>query len=448
MTVKHLYKLTAAVLLFFVSTIAAFTEDLWALQVLDSSISPVISVFFFLLSLIAFLHVGGCYFTPAAMVLLAFAITLAFPSAYIGVLSGHDETQAAVTLALGFFLLGFWIWAATRPALRFQYIMSTVPDKTLSRTGLVFLASYPIVLLLFFYEERLTAIWSFGLLLYPVFFCSLAVIFFSRNHLTIFTYWVTLAASTWAVWYFFVFINSGRINVAVSILSVVIVASWLRPSIIYKAGILAAIIPGLIWAGMKRSGATDVEDILAHGDGLGSVMSPFNGTVDILNASGLQGLYPALDYFWQIIAGLFFWIPREWWASKPEGFGRLMVYEFLPWMSHTGHSMAGSIFGEGIAYFGFFGLIAGSLVLVVVVTVIEKLLFWIQARPPDLQLIGLSALSIGSGQILTLVWGGFFSFSVRSLSPAFLAIAIWVVFLMMKRVISNARKGKGAIYPR
>jgi len=117
----------------------------------------------------------------------------------------------------------------------------------------------------------------------------------------------------------------------------------------------------------------------------------------------------------------------------------------MPSLSSTGHSMAGSVFGEGVMFFGFFGFVAAGVTLAVVIGALNKGISWVSLMTPERQLVIGAALALTNAQLVSLVWGGLFTFLVRSLSPMFVAAALLILIIFLiapsRRIVKSPAQG-------
>jgi len=171
---------------------------------------------------------------------------------------------------------------------------------------------------------------------------------------------------------------------------------------------------------------------ISTGAGMTSMLAPYDNLVRIVSKSETWGVRPFLEWFDQVIFFLFFWVPRVWWPNKPEGFGRIIVYELEPDLVSTNHSMAASFLGEFVFYGGMLGPILALVVVTIFVSLINKLLRLVGRASSIFFMINYSLLAYISAQSLTLIWGGLASYAPRGLSAALGIFPVILLFLFLR----------------
>jgi hypothetical protein len=69
----------------------------------------------------------------------------------------------------------------------------------------------------------------------------------------------------------------------------------------------------------------------------------------------------------------YFWVPRAFWAAKPDAIGHAYVRWIEPELATTGHSIAISYLGEGAVNFGSAGILVGALLAVGLIALLRRL---------------------------------------------------------------------------
>lgn len=131
----------------------------------------------------------------------------------------------------------------------------------------------------------------------------------------------------------------------------------------------------------------------------------------------------------QLIFTALSFIPRAWWPTKPLGFGAKYVHDHLDaYLVDAGHSVAATMIGEHIYYFGYFGFFTA---FVIVLT-----LAWIcRATYKFAPLQGLGIILIASN-IMVFVWGGMVALSPRialPLVPMSLVLVLYICITSVRR---------------
>lgn len=219
-------------------------------------------------------------------------------------------------------------------------------------------------------------------------------------------------------WYVIAFDGFGRINVASFIFAISIIWLSFSPSRFVKLLIIALIPLGLYWGSLLRlqyvgHDPDNWSEIFLQGQGIGSVLAPVYTFLELVERESSL-LFPSAEILDQLVFTLLFWVPSSLWASKPEGFGRLLTYQLRPDLQHTHHSMAASFWGDWFAYLGAGGFTMATILFVGLVLGLVKLLEKFAAAPHGSSPVWFCVRALVVGQTLTLVWGGIASFAPRA----------------------------------
>lgn len=125
-------------------------------------------------------------------------------------------------------------------------------------------------------------------------------------------------------------------------------------------------------------------------------------------------------------------IPREWWPSKPYGFGFEFVVRHMDYyLVEAGFSIASTMVGDHLYYLGYFGL-ATSIVMTILVARLCRYLYSLK------MFYGFAAV-IMSCYMLVFVWGGMTSLSARLIFP-FAAFLGYISFVKLNHFIFQKKK--------
>ncbi|MFU8781338.1 MAG: hypothetical protein ACNA71_10010 [Kiritimatiellia bacterium] len=374
-----------------------------------------------------------------SVVYLAFAINLGLPAVYTAFMFGHDSYEVATSLGLLFLLVALMLTKHRTPTVP---AMNGSNRRAWMRPGVfaVFvLGLYGAFLALYLYEPLFKAFWRPVIGLFPALFAASAFFALSANRYVLCAALGLAGLGSIAVYLNVAFDLFGRLNVAAMLLAVVIIASWVRPGWVYKVAILAAAPLGLAWAGLHRTMGRDVtlgvesaRYTFETGSGLGSIFAPFTTLADIVERSDVWGIRPATEWLEQVVFSVFFWVPRVWWSEKPEGFGRVMVYELLPQYSQTGHSMAASAYGEFVYYAGVLGPLSGTLLIIAFTRLLVWAQEWAAKSRSSVWIIYFVLLAYMLAQAMTLVWGGLAAYVVRGFAPVFGLAGLFLVWWLLR----------------
>lgn len=412
-----------------------------------------IGLFGLIASLAWFVVFGGGTISPASIVFYSMAVFIFFPALLV-ILARELSTYEVRALYAAFIvLLAFGIGLKRTPM--------TVPDSLIQwiwrshrvmATGGALATLVYVILYLF--DPFMKMLWDFAFLGCSLLFVLLGIVVMNHRRLVLGTVYLGVAGGIFLLWYGLVFGGFGRINVAAFILAAFTIYLSLRPS--HRAKLVVATLTpvGIIWGGLVgliRGGGgvsgslQQIRAILLDRQGIGSLMAPFLEWSRVLGHFDSSGWFDWWDWGGQFLASVLFFIPRAWWPNKQEGFGRLLVYTLSPHLADTGHSMAASVFGEGAAYFGFFGTLFGFVVVALVVYALEKAYSYRGSGTQRIALLLFLTGVWGTGQMLSLVWGGVFTFSVRTLSLLWglapLVLALLIAHIGARDLVKAGRVG-------
>lgn len=137
-------------------------------------------------------------------------------------------------------------------------------------------------------------------------------------------------------------------------------------------------------------------------------------------------------FFDQILFTFFVFIPRDFWLSKPKGFGfEYTVRNFDQSLIDAGHSIASTLIGDHIYFLGYLGIISSIVILSLIAYAIN---FFYRIKG-----LNGNGVIVFSSSMMVLVWGGMTSFSARIALPSIVFIIIIVFF---RRVLIGETKIK------
>lgn len=422
----------AIVLLTFIAGCAMFANQLIGHLGISADVSLFIG--FVLLTGFAcgFMFSGGKRITSMSVIFIAFAINLGFPALYISISEGHDEYQTATTIGLIPLMVALFLVKEKPETTPLKGVYELWPN-------LLPFFLYPAFLGFFIFNPLLEVFWRPIIGLWPAVFAASAAFALSKRKYFLSVLFILSSLGSMMVYDAVAFHKFGRLNIVAMMFAVVIVLSWVRPSWVYKTATLLATPIGLIWAGVHRAfhgseivNLTAAKDVFESGVGLGSILAPFEMLSMIVARSDPSGIHSAAEWLDQVVFSLLFWFPRAVWSDKPEGFGRVMVYEFTPHLEHTGHSIAASIFGEFIYYFGIFGPMLGFLSVIALAWMLTRGQNWALSNGSKEKLFCLAVIAYMLAQVLTFVWGGIAAYVVRGIAPAIGLVALLIFWWIIR----------------
>ena len=434
-------RLNAIALFSLLSCLSMFSNQIFGVPLIGLDFALLLALHLLFASLWGFLKSGGNVITPLSLIFLALVITLGFGAVFRVLGEKYNEYDVAVILGV---LCSVIVLLLTRerfphnPVNNFLKMRNALSPHIF---GIVTISIYAIFFMLYLYDEVLELFWAAVLGLFPAVFL-LGAIYALKKKLKSFSFFlgVTCLISIW-MYYRFVFSGGGRINIAATLLAVVTVASWVWPSRLYKISILVIAPFALTWASVieltryqsieMQVSVDATQQAFGKGAGLTSVLAPYDTLVDIVSLSGIWGVRPFLEWIDQVVFTIFFWVPRVWWPNKPEGFGKMIVYELQPDLGSTTYTMAASVFGEFVYYAGMLGPGLALVMIILFVSIINKALNWAGRTSSSIWMIHYALFAYMSAQGLTLIWGGLASYAPRGLAAMFglsAVLCLWLFF--------------------
>lgn len=239
--------------------------------------------------------------------------------------------------------------------------------------------------------------------------------------------------SVGAVYYLFLFSAFGRLVLGSLACGVLAILSIRRRNYLIKSALLLGTAPGLVFLAQQRADyVVATWNYRAPSDlGIASVIGPFVSFAKILIASSTEVISPTWgSTLW---ASSVFWVPRQFWPNKPDGFGAEMVAITQPGNIHLpGFSDAATVFGEAVWNLGL-------LLLPVALVVIGLSIGWLDrlvaraAGGAEGSAVRVLALAVLLGGILNLAWGGTFTFVTRATGMLVLLGLAWLALRLMTR---------------
>ena len=362
--------------------------------------------------LVLFVFTGGRRISPSSIVFFAGAVFFAFPTLFLewtGALTVEGRQAAlAAAFAFGALFAGLVGRSPERVPIREAHegLVGNRNAIVWTSIGVAALSTWIYVAL-----PSLSGVGRWGLVASAFSIFTVGVLDIRRGARVM--GWILTVASVGlaGIWFLVTFTGFGRINLAAVGLGFLTIWLLWFPSLRVKVVTALATPAGLTWAGISRSDA-GAAGVWYEGAGLNSVMAPIRTFAELIREKDRLSFGPS-EWIEQVIASIFFWVPRTVWPGKPEGFGRLLVYELRPGLSHTGHSMAASWLGEGYAYLGSVGIVIAILLLIGLVLTVERL-FWFGASGRRARDLAALILGVWAGvQLLSYLWVGMFTFAAR-----------------------------------
>ena len=381
----------------------------------------------------AFVFLDGGRLGPRSILSLSFALFVFLPATYFSVSPGLSvyEVQALLAAGVAFFSI---LFVCPRGLRILMHSYANIAGDRVSPSFVIFLFGVMFsALILVVWIDQLSAFWEGAWVGSTISLFVLGVVSMERNRpLLSLTLWM-VSLSLFVIWYFVFFTGFSRINLAAFVFSFILVFLLARPSRSMKIFMILFLPFGLAWGALQRDGASSVFEALQRGEGLSSVFAPFRDYALTLEKSSVSGLFPWYHWVDQVVVSVLFWVPRDWWPSKPDGFGFLLTNELRSHLAPFGHSSASSILGEMTAYFGLLGPLMAVFVVSFLVVMVTQGVAFIRRSLGDL--IGLVVGAYASAQIMSLVWMGVFTFSVRvgSLVIGLLVFFVWLVLWRLIR---------------
>ncbi len=132
----------------------------------------------------------------------------------------------------------------------------------------------------------------------------------------------------------------------------------------------------------------------------------------------------------QILYALTSFVPREFWATKPNAFGSEYVIKNMDqYLVDSGHSIASTLIGDHIYYVGWWGIATGLLMAVIVAKLVNL--------SYDFKKISGYFVVIFSCNMMVFFWGGMTSFSARMIFPLIGLFPILIIYFIYKKLFKN-----------
>lgn len=250
-------------------------------------------------------------------------------------------------------------------------------------------------------------------------------------------------------YYDLLFVGFGRLSLGALTCAVALIASIGLRTYIPKAAILLATAPAVAFLVQERIAFLEqirVSSVNAK-EGIESLVGPYVSLCKILQAAVDGRISPTLGS--SIWATATFWIPRDYWASKPMGFGaEIIPITQIRLILAPGYSDAATVVGEMIWNLGAF-VFVGAAALVLWLRMLDRIVMRIALQPgrfagPVGTAKRLLVVLLVSG-VLNLVWGGTFTYVTRFFGAAALLIAALSVYAFLRTTIW--RYGRGRLHP-
>lgn len=444
-----MFRIYTIALFSFLSCLSMFSNQLFGIQLIGSNFAALLPFSLMFICIWGFFRTGGYSITPLSMIFLALAITLGFGSIFRALGGVYDTYHTAVNLGLlcsVIVLLLIHERFPKNPELNFLRMRNALSPGLF---GVSASFIYAIFFTLYHYDHVFELFWGATLGLFPAVFVIGAIYALKNKFKLIFLALCVACLVSILAYYNFVFSGGGRINVVATLLAVVVIASWVWPSWLYKTLILISTPLALTWASVieltrytsteKHININSAEQAFGSGLGLTSILAPYDGLVEIVSMSGIWGVRPFLEWFDQVVFSVFFWFPREWWPNKPMGFGKIIVYELQPELASTTHSMATSYLGEFVYYAGVLGPAMGIIIIILFTSIINKALDLVGRTSSSVWMLNYALFAYMSTQGLTLIWGGLASYVPRGIGAIFGFSAIIFTWLFLRSFDVRAR---------
>ena len=193
----------------------------------------------------------------------------------------------------------------------------------------------------------------------------------------------------------------------------------------------------IVIGGILRSDSASFSSTLSSGEGAGSLFSTYRDSEYVIRdiSSNRFQVVNGESH----VAAILFWVPRIFWESKPEGFGKQLVIWYYPSYVDTGFSLAASFIAEAYANFKYFGIPIAILMCYLIFWFISKNLNnytnSINYKHLRNKLIAICFLCV----IPDFIWGGLQTYLIRSVGSA---LFVFLTFSMLN--ILGAFRGDNA----
>lgn len=397
------------------------------------------------LSLFTFFHNGGKVIVSSSVLSYSILMFAGFPVIYsslglYGPRNEHPQESLLVAVSLAFFLQVLVYLAAPKPFLLEDTGAATdrepVPPAVISSMAKWSL-SLSLIMFVAFGVAR-----TAGLGVPTAGFGWLAVVFCSAVAFDLTTrkarpLGVLLLLAMVAAVYGADIGGFGRLHLAAVGLSIGVAASlalrtwWIKIAI----GVLTP--PALIYLVNQRLEYLQNQPgrEVNSSEGIGSVVGPFHSAARIVEALQEHQIDLALGS--TVLIAVLVWIPRSIWPEKPAGFGREIVEITQPHLVSTlGHSDAGTVIGEAVWNFGFWGAPLFLLGVALIARFLDRQMIKQINGPRNMkELVQVLLFSVLAGGWLNVVWGGAFTYTSRLMFPIVLLLVIMVIVPGKKKPI-------------
>lgn len=231
----------------------------------------------------------------------------------------------------------------------------------------------------------------------------------------------------------------GRLNLAVLGMSAAIVATVGLRTWWVKISAVAVTAPALVYLANQRVNFLrhDVGRDAADSEGIASVVGPLFSAGRIVEVYLDGRLDPAFGS--TAITAALAWIPRAFWPSKPEGFGREMVEITRPALVSTEEfSDAATFVGESVWNFGVWGAPLMLIGAAVVARAADKALLGYDIKTGNpCSIILFLIIVILSASMLNVIWGGLFTAASRMFVALAILSGLWVILRHREALSGN-----------
>lgn len=256
------------------------------------------------------------------------------------------------------------------------------------------------------------------------------------------------------VYYRLFFGGFGRLVMVALILCAALAINLIQPRSWHKPGLVVALIPALLVAGIIETTrgqqeenlgrfSVSADEILLEGAGLASAIGPLRTMVEVIDAD--DGGLAVLErrYGMTFIESLTAPIPRAIWPQKPVGLGFAYSLALTPELAVFGHSLAALAYGEWYVNFGWLGFLVVPPFVAYGLGLLDRwqlrtLTGGIRSRSGFIGVLMLLLLVSG---IPDYVWVGTFTFAARS---GVRVLVILPLYLFFRRVERNSQPIRAA----
>lgn len=197
-------------------------------------------------------------------------------------------------------------------------------------------------------------------------------------------------------------------------------------------------VPKLVWALLPAFGSTllsnrsltqleviGVDEVLRD-----SAFGPYILASTFIEYHNTEG-YDFFGFWDNLVFTAFSFVLREWWPSKPFGFGFEFVVRHMDYyLADAGHSIASTMIGDHLYFLGYLGVLTSILMTLFVA--------WLCRYLYSLERFHGFGVAIIACYMLVFVWGGMTSLSARLIFP--FATLIGLIFLERIRLFFANRK--------